>query len=140
MAAADSFYTTAQRRVEIFTLALGAAATLYCGFRWGGRAAAGLAVGAALSWVNYRWLRQAVEAMGMTARAPAGTGGARAPTSVFVKFFGRLALLLLALYVILSRSWFPAQAVVTGLLTVAAGAVAEMMYELSGFAKRPDVP
>ena len=68
---------------------------------WGGRAAAGLAAGAVLSWVNYRWMKQGVDTLARLSTAQAGTQRAQVPASVYLKFLGRYALLIVAAYAIL---------------------------------------
>ena len=50
--------------------------------------------------------------------------------SVYAKFFGRFALLLVVVYVILSRSWLPVAAVLGGLFAVVAAVMIELMWEL----------
>ena len=52
------------------------------------------------------------------------------PVSVYAKFFGRFALLLVVVYVILSRSWLPVAAVLGGLFAVVAAVMIELMWEL----------
>jgi hypothetical protein len=49
---------------------------------------------------------------------------------VYAKFFGRFALLLVVVYVILSRSWLPVAAVVGGLFAVVVAVMIELMWEL----------
>jgi hypothetical protein len=50
--------------------------------------------------------------------------------SIYVKFFGRFALLLVVVYVILSRSLLPVAAVVGGLFAVVAAVMIELFWEL----------
>ena len=52
------------------------------------------------------------------------------PVSVYAKFFGRFALLLAVVYVILSRSLLPVAAVLGGLFAVIAAVMIEVMWEL----------
>ena len=130
MAAEEDFYWTAERRIEWLTLGLGATAALGAALGYGWRAALGLALGAALAWLNYRWLKQGVDVLARLAAAQAEASRVRVPRRVYVKFFGRFALLILVLYVILSHSWFPAAAVLAGLFALAAAVLAEMVYEL----------
>ena len=47
-----------------------------------------------------------------------------------MKFFGRFALLLVVVYVILTRSWLPPVAFFAGLFASAAGVVVALVYEL----------
>jgi hypothetical protein len=126
----EPFGSAALRRIEWLTLALGGAGAAWAGWRWGWRGSAGLAVGATLSWVNFRWLKGSVQAFGRAATAQAGSQDVRVPTSAYIKFFGRFALLLGILYVILTRSWLPVIPVLAGLFAAAAGVVLALVYEL----------
>ena len=53
----DAEYAAIERRIERFLIGLGVAMTIWRRDRWGMRAAAGAAVGTALCWLNFRWLR-----------------------------------------------------------------------------------
>jgi hypothetical protein len=138
MTGSDTFYRAAERRIELVTLGLGAAASLAGGIRWGWRAAAGVALGAALAWVNYRWLKQGVAALAHLFAAQAGAAEVRIPKGVYVKFLGRFALLIVVVYVILSRSWVPTVAVLVGLFSLAAAVLIEMIFQLVRGGPQPD--
>ena len=130
--ASEAFGSATLRRIEWLTLALGAAGSIAAGWRWGWRGAVGLAIGAILSWLNFRWLKGSVLAFGRAATA-AGENEqtARVPKSAYAKFFGRFALLLVAVYVILTRSVFPAVALLAGLFASAAAVVVGILWELA---------
>ena len=61
---ADKFYDRALERIRKFMLVLAPLGFLACVvlFRW--QVAAGFAAGAAISYLNHRWLERAVEALG----------------------------------------------------------------------------
>ena len=82
-------------------LAIGVAGTVITWFAWGGEAAAGLASGAVLSWINYRWMKQGVGTLARLSVAQTGSQRAQVPASVYLKFLGRYALLIVAAYAIL---------------------------------------
>jgi hypothetical protein len=130
MAQPDSFYGAAEKRIEWLTLGLGAVAAVYASIRWEWRAGAGVALGALLMWLNFRWLKQGVGALVAVSTAQAGSGHARVPIGVYLKFFGRFALLLGVVYVILSRSILPAAAVLGGLFSLVGAVMLEMIFEL----------
>jgi hypothetical protein len=130
MAEPDSFYRAAERRIEWLTLALGAAGAVFAALRWDWRAGAGVALGALLTWLNFRWLKQGVGALVTVSTVQAGSEHARVPRSVYLKFFGRFVLLLLVVYVILSRSLLPVAAVLGGLFAVVAAVMLELLFEL----------
>ena len=130
MAESDSIYVTAEHRIEWMTLAFGLVGAVFVFLRWGWRPGAGVALGAALAWLNFRWLKQGVTALVKVSTAQANLEHARVPLSVYAKFFGRFALLLVVVYVILSRSWLPVAAVLGGLFAVVAAVMIELMWEL----------
>jgi hypothetical protein len=130
MAESDSIYVAAEHRIEWMTLAFGLAGAVFVLVRWGWRPAAGVALGAALAWLNFRWLKQGVTALVKLSTAQANSEHARVPVGIYAKFFGRFALLLVGVYVILSRSWLPVAAVLGGLFAVVAAVMIELMWEL----------
>jgi hypothetical protein len=126
----EPFGSATLRRVEWLTLTLGGGGTALAGWRWGWRGALGVALGTLLSWVNFRWLKGGVHAFGKTAIEQTGPEAARVPRGALAKFIGRFALLLVAVYVILTRSWVPPVAFFAGLFASAAGVVVALVYEL----------
>ena len=58
-----------ENRIEHFIAILGVLMAVGAQMKWGGRAAAGEALGAGLCWLNFRWLRH-----GATGVDPAGNG------------------------------------------------------------------
>ena len=126
----DPFYRAAERRIEWLTLALGLGGAVFAAVKWGGRPAAGVAAGAVLTWLNFRLLQGGVGTLVKVSTAQAGTEHARVPFVVYVKFFGGFALLLLIVYVIISRSLMPVAAVLGGLFAVVAAVMIELLFEL----------
>lgn len=131
MAADESYYRAGHRRIEFLTLGLGAAGTVIATLRWDLSAGAGVALGAALAWVNFRWLKQGVATIAQLATAQAGAVAVRIPKRVYSKFFGRLVLLLVVICVTLWRSMLPPAAIFVGLFALVAAVLAEMIYELA---------
>jgi len=130
MASSGPSYAASERRVEYLTLGLGAAGTVFVAARWGWRAAAGLALGAALSWLNYRWLKQGVGALARLAASQADAPQVRIPKRIYLKFFGRVALLLVVAYVILMGSVLPGATVLAGLFAAVGAVMIELIYRL----------
>jgi|SRR5246127_657841 ATP synthase I chain len=128
--ASEPFGTATLRQIEWLTLVLGGLGAAWAGWRWGWRGSLGLAIGAALSWLNFRWLKGSVQAFGKAATAQAGSEHVRVPVSAYLKFFGRFALLLGILYVILTRSWLPAIPALAGIFAAPAAVVLALVYEL----------
>jgi hypothetical protein len=138
MAGDEEFYSAAERRIEWLTAGIGTVATAATWFIWGGRAAAGLAAGAILSWVNYRWMKQGVDTLARLSTAQAGTQRAQVPMSVYMKFLGRYALLILAAYAILRTFRPPVASLLAGFFSVIAAVLVEMVGQLFGRSPPPD--
>ena len=134
----EPFGTAALRRIEWLTLVLGGTGAAWAGWRWGWRGSAGVAIGAGISWINFRWLKGSVQAFGAAATAQSGSQTVRVPVTAYFKFFGRFALLLGVLYVILSRSWLPVVPVLAGIFAAPAAVVLALVYELLSSGVRQD--
>ncbi|MBI1738655.1 MAG: ATP synthase subunit I [Acidobacteria bacterium] len=134
----EAYYRAAERRVEFFTLGLGMGAGLFLFFARGWPDAAGILTGAALGWVNYRWLKQGMNMMARVAAEQADAPAVRIPKSTYVKFFGRYALIIAVLYGIFSNSLLPAAAVIGGLFAPVGAVVVETLYQLFTGSKRAD--
>lgn len=123
-------YAAIERRIERFLIGLGAAMTLGAGVGWGMRAAAGAAMGTALCWLNFRWLRQGAATLIRLGQAQSNAEKAHVPPMVHAKFLGRLLLLLVVAYAILAWLRLPAIAFLCGLVAVVPAIVLELGYEL----------
>lgn len=119
-----------ERRIEGFILLCGAAIALVAALRWGLRAAEGAVIGAALCWLNFRWLRQGAAGLIRLGLAQAGAANVRVPRRVHAKFFGRLILLVLVVYAILVWLRLPVVAVLCGLTAVLPAILIELGYEI----------
>lgn len=132
----EFFGERAQRRVEYLTLGLGAGAALGTLFWRGWPEAVGLVLGAAVAWLNFRWLRRFVAWVARISLAQAGQEKPRMPQRVFWQMIARYALLGLVLYVILMRFYWPALAFVCGLFSLVAAVLLEVIGELVRTARR----
>ncbi|HKQ87318.1 MAG TPA: ATP synthase subunit I [Candidatus Acidoferrales bacterium] len=117
------------RRIEFLIPLIGAAGSFIAFIGWGWRAAAGTAVGAAVCWLNFRWLRQGAAGVIKLGLAQAGAEHARVPRKTHAKFLGRLGLLLLAVYAILVWLRLPAVPVLCGLTAVFPAVIFGAGYE-----------
>jgi hypothetical protein len=127
----DAAYSAIERRLEKFLIGVGVAATIGAGIGWGLRTSEGAAAGAALCWLNFRWLRQGAAALIRLGQAMATHENPRVPPLVHIKFFGRLLLLLVVAYVILAWLRLPAIAFLCGLVAVVPAILIELAYELA---------
>lgn len=120
----------ARQRIAWLTLALGFAAALIWFLVKSHKEGAGIAIGTALAWLNYRWLDQGLSALVSVAQAQEGSEQARVPAGIYWKFVGRYVLIALAIYVSLHYFAVPLVAMILGLLALGAGAFAESLYEI----------
>lgn len=121
MAEVDAgFFDRALERIGRVMAALGFGGTLgllvWRGWNWG----VGFGFGALVSWLNYRWLKQVVDAL--------GTGAVR--RRVAVKAAGRYLLLGGGAYAILRFSKIAKLAALAGLFIAAAAVIVEIVFEL----------
>ena len=128
----SSRYARAERRIGHLTLALGLSAAAVVAATVSLPAGAGVAAGAALAWINYRWLAGGVSAITRQAVAQAGPAlrGPRISFWVYVRFFARYALLALAAYAMVRVFRVPIWSVLAGLFALGAAAMAEGLYEV----------
>ncbi len=135
-----AFYGAAERRIELLTVVLGAAVAAVAAWRYSWRAAAGVAAGTALSWLNFRLLKQGIGAAlegfaRQIAEAKAAASDAepppvRLPKRILLRVLSGFVLLLAALYAILTGSILPGAAVLAGLFMLVAAVLVELLYEL----------
>jgi hypothetical protein len=126
----EFFGERAQHRVEILTLGIGAAAGIVALVLRGWPEAAGLALGAVVAWVNFRWLRQFVHWVARASLLRPEEEKPRMPARVFWQMAGRYALLGLVLYAMLLRFYWPVLAFLCGLFALAAAVFLEVLGEL----------
>ncbi len=125
----DAEYAAIERRIERFLVGLGAAMTVGAAIGWGIHAGAAAAVGTALCWLNFRWLRQGAAALIRVGQAQSDAENVHVPPFVRVKLLGRLLLLLVVAYAILTWLRLPAIAFLSGLVAVIPAIVFELGYE-----------
>jgi hypothetical protein len=130
IAADEAFYEAAERRIEYLALLIGAAGTICAWIFWGVRAGAGVAVGASISWINFRWMKQGVNTLVRLSTVQKGAEIVRVPKSVYFKFLGRYVLLVLAAYAILHGFRLIITSVLAGFFAVVAAVLIEMLGQL----------
>ena len=126
----DDFYAAAERRIWRFQLVLAGIGTAGAGWLTGWGGAAGFAVGAAVSSLNFLWLKQAVDALAAKATG-AETAAARKKQKVLVwKFVGRYLLIAVAAYAILKHTAWDIRALLAGLFLFVAAILVEIGFEI----------
>jgi hypothetical protein len=116
----DEFYERVTSRIFKVTLAISGAGTL-AALAWRGwRVGAGFALGAAISWINFRWLKHAVDSL----------SGKRARPRLAVLAGFRYLLLGGVAYAILRYSSISLRATLAGLFVSVTAVIAEIFFEV----------
>jgi hypothetical protein len=119
-----------ERRISRLTLLIGFVAALLVALLrdrlWG----AGLAIGAALAWLNFRWLRRGLDALVVASTAQAGKEKPAVPLLTYFAMFFRYGLIGLAVYVIFEYLRVPLVSMVVGLCALGAATIAASVYEI----------
>jgi hypothetical protein len=90
----------------------------------------GLAIGAALAWLNFRWLRRGLDALVVASTAQAGKERPEVPLLSYFAMLFRYGLIALAVYVIFIYLRVPLVSMVVGLCALGAATIAASVYEI----------
>jgi small-conductance mechanosensitive channel len=113
-------YRQTESHISHLTLALGIATGLPVAILYSGRWGLGILVGAALAWLNFRWLRQGLDALTNAATSQANQKKVHVPFSAYVKAAFRYGLIALIVYVIFKYLNVPVLSMVLGLCALGA--------------------
>lgn len=117
-------------RISWLTLLIGLLTALLVGLLrdrlWG----AGLAIGAGLAWLNFRWLRRGLDALVVASTAQAGKEKPEVPLITYFAMLFRYGLIALAVYVIFIYLRIPLASMVMGLCALGAATIAASVYEI----------
>ena len=122
--------TATEQRISWLTLAIGFASSATAAFLHSRFWAVGLAVGAGLGWLNFRWLRRGLDTLVSASTAQAGREKPLVPLSSYFLAFFRYALIGLTVYVIFIYLHVPLASMVVGLCALGAAAIAACVYEI----------
>ena len=117
------FFAGAVTRIYRWMAVAAAAGTVAALVLAGWPGAGGFLLGAAISWLNFHWLKRLVNSLGAAAEGP--------PRSRAAVFLGlRYALLALVAYVILKFSVLSLPALLGGIFVAVAAVILEIIFEL----------
>jgi hypothetical protein len=119
-----------ERRIASLTIAFGLAAALATALAGRPSWALGLMIGAVLAWLNFRWLRQGMDALVAASAAQAGAKKPRVPLGTYFAAAFRYGLIALVVYAIFKLLRVPLASMVVGMCALAAAAIAASVYEL----------
>ena len=124
--APDDFYSRALERIHKFMLVLGAAALITATTMFGWRIGLGFAVGGAVSFLNFYWLKKVVAGV---AAATIESGTPASSRGVVHRFLLRYFLMAIAAFGILTVSRDSLYGFFTGLFLPVAAMLCEAGYE-----------
>lgn len=124
---AERFYSGAMDRIRRFMAAIGVIATVVVWSIFGWKIGIGLALGCLIAWVNFYWLKQAVNAL---ADRVTSTGRRQSGGGVVARFLLRYALIALAAYGIFTVSRDSLYGLLGGLFLTVAAILCEAVYEV----------
>jgi len=123
-------YLETEKWIAHLTVAVGALAAApvwwFRGPAWG----AGIFVGAVLAWLNFRWLKNGLDALTAAATAQADLPKPKVPISTYFTAAFRYGLIALAVYVIFKYLNVPILSMIFGLCALGAATLAVSVYEI----------
>jgi len=128
--AAVASYQRSESWISRLTLMLGGIAALLAGFLYSSRWGVGLMIGTVLAWLNFRWLRQGVDALTETVAAQRDRRKRKIPLLTYFKAALRYALIALIGYVIFKYLNVPALSMILGLCALGAATLAVSVHEM----------
>lgn len=123
-------YRRTETWISHLTLILGAVSAVLVGWRYEARWGVGLMIGAALAWLNFRWLKQGSDALTEAVAAQSSQRKARVPLGAYFKAVFRYALIALIVYVIFKYLKVPVLSMIFGLCALGAATVAVSVHEI----------
>jgi small-conductance mechanosensitive channel len=123
-------YALTERRIARLTLILGAIASAGACFLFSIREGAGVLIGALLAWVNFRWLKSALDTVTRAATAQAESSKARVPIGSVFGLIGRYFLIAVSVCVIFIFLGIPILSMLVGLCALGAATIGASLYEV----------
>ena len=123
-------FARTERRIAWLTLVLGGAAAIIIAALRHRLWAEGLAIGAVLAWLNFRWLKRGLDALVAVATAQEGAAKPRIPFGTWFRLMFRYGLIAICVYVIFEVLKVPLASMVVGLCALGAATIAVSVYEI----------
>jgi small-conductance mechanosensitive channel len=117
-------------RIAWLTLVLGFAGAFAAALARSRPWAVGVAVGTALAWLNFRWLRRGLDALVEASTAQSGTEKPQVPLFSYLAAAFRYGLIALMMYVTFEVLKVPLLSMVLGLCALGAATIAASVYEV----------
>lgn len=127
---AAAIHALTEQRITWLTLVLGGTAATIAlvlrRFSW----AEGLAIGTALAWLNFRWLKRGLDALVVASIAQEGRAKPMVPIGTWFRLMFRYGLIALCVYVIFEYLKVPLVSMIAGLCALGAATLAASLYEI----------
>jgi len=127
---ADTFYRRSESQISLLTLVLGALVAIpvavFHDWPWG----LGILIGAALAWLNFRWLKQGLDALTAAAIAQSGDEKVHVPIAAYLKALFRYGLIALMVYVSFRYLHVPALSIICGLCALGAATLLVSVHSI----------
>ena len=126
----DAFYRQSEARISLLTLVIGilvaVPVAVLRSVPWG----VGVLIGSVLAWLNFRWLKQGLDALTVAASAQLNQEQVRVPVATYFKALFRYALIALSIYVIFKYLHVPALSMVCGLCALGAATILVSVHSI----------
>ena len=119
-----------ERRIAWLTLLFGSTAAAVAAALRHNLWATGLALGAVLGWLNFRWLKRALDALAVISTAQEGREKPKVPITTYLAALFRYGLLGLTVYAIFVFLHVPLGSMILGFCALAAAAMAASVWEI----------
>jgi hypothetical protein len=119
-----------ERRIAWLTLGFGFAAAAIAAVLRHDLWAIGLAIGAVLGWLNFRWLKRSLDALVVASTAQEGLEKPKVPITTYLVALFRYGLLGLAVYAIFVFLHVPLGSMILGFCALAAAAIVASVWEI----------
>ena len=123
-------YALTEGRIARLTLVLGAVAAAGACSLFSIRVGAGVLIGALLAWINFRWLKSALDTVTRAATAQAEASKVRVPLGSLFGLIGRYLLIAVSVCVIFIFLGIPILSMLVGLCALGVATIAASLYEV----------
>jgi hypothetical protein len=123
---AERFFSGAIDRIRRITVVLGVASTIVVWALYGTATGIGFLIGSAISYVNFHWLKRAIEGLALTVTQ---SGHAPSSAGIVFRFVLRYGFIAIACYVIFMSSKSSVYGLLGGLFVTVAAILCEAAYE-----------
>jgi hypothetical protein len=126
----EANYQQTEAWIARLTVLLGGMAAVLTGIFYQPVWGAGVMIGAILAWLNFRWLKQGLDALTKTVAVQAASEKGAVPPATYFKAVFRYALIALCVYVIFEYLKVPVLSMIFGLCALGAATLTVSVHEI----------